>query len=243
VLWTAGQSGALNYFGDLRGNGRDSVVLTSGRTLMVLDGATGNLDWQQVFEPTHVAVRPAVGDILPERPGLEMAVWQQHGEEGYLLNFPPEGEPQTLWRKTVVVPGEHPERYDHGCDIKLDLSDPARPVIWNIRHHRCFGVDARTGEILSHLVYTIGTGHLRNYGPWALGRDRKGRPLICVTGELIQQHVEALRLSRNGSSELAWQESRRNPCVAPIVAPKRRGSCWRVWGCSATEVLPTPAHL
>lgn len=218
ALWTGAQSGGFNYFGDLRGNGRDYLVLSSGRTLTVLEAATGKLDWQKAFEPTYVAVRPAVGDILPEKPGLEMAVWEQYGEEGCLLNFPPEGEPEVLWRKTVVVVGEHPERYDHGCDIKLDLSEPARPVIWNIRHHRCFGVDARTGEIISHLVYNIGTGHLRNYGPWALGRDREGRPLICVTGEVIQQHVEALRLSRKGPSELAWQhyygEVYRTPGVA-----------------------------
>ena len=105
MLWTAGQSGAISFFGDLRGNGRDYLVLDSGRTLMVLDGATGNLDWQKVFEPNYVAVRPAVGDILPERPGLEMAVCFQYGEEGCLLNFPPEGEPQDIWRQDRGGPG------------------------------------------------------------------------------------------------------------------------------------------
>lgn len=236
VLWTGAQSGSVTFFGDLRGNGCDYLVLTSGRVLSVLDAATGKLDWQKVFEPTYVAIRPAIADIFPEKPGLEIAVWQQYGEEGYLLNFPPEGEPQILWQKTVVVVGEHSERYDHGCAIKLDLTDPARPIIWNIRHHRCFGVDARTGEIISHLVYQIGPGHLRNYGPWAMGRDRQGRPLICVTGELIQQHVEALRLNPNGPGELAWQHYYGEVYLTPGVAVKSLATA-DVDGDGATEMV------
>ncbi|MBI2297862.1 MAG: VCBS repeat-containing protein [Armatimonadetes bacterium] len=204
VLWTSDEWGYLSYFGDLRGNGRDYLLLATGTRLSIVNGETGKTEWVRSYEPAWVNIRPAVGDILPDRPGLEVAVFCQYGEEGYLFQVPPEGDPVEVWRKTVVVPGEHPERYDHGCDIRLDFSDPARPVIWNVRHHRCRGLDARTGEILSSLVYSIGPGHQRNYGPWAMGRDRDGKPIICVVAEAVQQHVEGIRLHTDRPCELAW---------------------------------------
>ena len=220
VLWESGEWGAVVFFGDLRGNGRDYLMLGVGPRLSVVDTATGKTDWVHVFEPAHVYVRARVGDVLPERPGLEAAVFFQYGEEGCLLSFPPEGEPQFVWQRKVVVDGEHPERADHGCDIRLDLSVPERPMIWNIRHHRCRGFDVRTGDILSTLVYDIGGGHRRNYGPWDFGTGKGGRPLICVVGEAIQTHVHAIRLNRNGPSELAWQHYYGEVYVVPGVAVK-----------------------
>lgn len=205
VLWTGADSGSLAFFGDLRGDGRDYVVLTAGARLSVLDAATGELYWRHAFEPPHVYLRCQVGDVLPDTPGMEAAVFQQYGQEGCLISFPPDAEPRFVWRRTVVEPGEHPERADHGCDIRLDLRVPGEPVIWNVRHHRCRGFEARTGETISSLVYDIGGAHRRNYGPWALGTARDGRPIICVAGEAIQQHVHGIILNRDGPSDLAWQ--------------------------------------
>ncbi|MGD9497541.1 MAG: PQQ-binding-like beta-propeller repeat protein, partial [Armatimonadota bacterium] len=220
VLWTSGETSSLVFFGDLRGEGRDWLLLAGGPRLALLDAATGETRWQYSFEPSHAVLRVQVADVLPERPGLEAAVFQQYGEEGALLSFPPEGEPEVIWQKTVVVPGEHPdhERADHGCDIRIDLSVPDQPVIWNVRHHRCRGFDARTGEMLSSLVYELGGGYRRNYGPWALGRDRQGRPLICVAGQRIQQHVHGILLSREGENQLAWQHYYGEVYVTPGVA-------------------------
>jgi len=218
VLWTSSQSGSLAFFGDLRGTGRDHLLLATGYHLTILDAETGETQWRYSFEPSHVYLRCQVADVLPDRPGMEAAVFQQYGEEGCLINFPPEGEPEFVWRKTVIVPGEHPERADHGCDIRLDLSVPGEPVIWNVRHHRCRGFDARTGDMISSLVYQLGGGHRRNYGPWGLGQTRDGRPLICVAGEAIQQHVHGITLSRDGPNELAWQHYYGEVYVQPGVA-------------------------
>ena len=218
VLWTSSDASSLVFFGDLRGDGRDCLLLASGARIALLDGATGETQWQYSFEPSHVYVKVQVADVLPERPGMEAAVVQQYGEEGCLINFPPEGEPEFVWRQTVVVPGEHPERADHGCDIRIDLSVPDQPVIWNVRHHRCRGIDARTGEILSSLVYPLGGGHRRNYGPWALGTTRDGEQVICVAGEAIQQHVHGILAHRDRDNELAWQRYYGEVYVTPGVA-------------------------
>lgn len=217
-LWTGGFAGSFAWWGDLRGTGRDSLLLTSAYRLAELDGATGEVLWRHDFEPTHTHARVQVADVLPDRPGMEVAVFFQYGEQGCLLSFPPEGEPQTVWETTVVVPGEHPERADHGCDIRIDMSVPEQPIIWNVRHHRCRGFDARTGEMLSSLVYELGGGHRRNYGPWALGTDTDGAPIICVAGEQIQAHIHGIRLSRSGESELAWQQYYGEVYVTPGVA-------------------------
>ena len=218
--WSSGEWGSLLFAGDLRGNGKQYLLLGIGPRLSVVEAETGKTDWVHVFEPAHVQVRAAVGDVLPDRPGLEVAVFQQYGEEGCLIQFPPQGEPQFVWKRTVIVPGQHPERYDHGCDIRLDESVPGEPVLWNVRHHRCRGFNARTGEPISSLVYPIGGGHRRNYGPWAFGRDKAGRTLICVAGEAIQTHVHAIRLNRAGPSEVAWQHYYGEVYEVPGVAVK-----------------------
>ncbi|MBD3293680.1 MAG: hypothetical protein GF393_12205, partial [Armatimonadia bacterium] len=218
VIWTGADSGSLVFFGDLRGDGSDYVVLTAGRRLSVLHADTGEVFWRHVFEPAHVYVRCQIADALPDRPGMEAAVFQQYGEEGCLISFPPDGEPQIVWERIVVEPEEHPERADHGCDVRFDLSVPGEPLIWNVRHHRCRGFDARTGEPISSLVYQLGGGYRRNYGPWALGIDREGQPIICVAGESIQQHVHGIRLSREEPSELAWQHYYGEVYVTPGVA-------------------------
>ena len=236
VRWTSTEGGSLVFFGDLRGNGRDCVLLGGGPDLTVLDAVTGQTEWTYRFEPPHVRVRPAVADLLPDRPGMEVAVFLAYGEEGCLIHFPPEGEPEIVWRRMVVEPGEWPERADHGCDIQVDLSLPDEPIIWNVRHHRCRGFDARTGERVSSLVYEIGGGHRRNYGPWSLGWGRDGRPLICVVSEQIQTHVHAIRLRRGEPNELAWEHYYGEVYVVPGVAVKRV-AIEDIDGDGATEVV------
>jgi len=218
VKWEGEATGQLCFFGDLRGDGKDALLIGSGPNLYLLDGETGKLIWSHQFEPAYVQVRVAVGKVLTDRAGLDAVVFLAYGEQGCLIHFGPEAEPEFIWDRTVITPGDHPERHDHGCDIKLDFSDPDQPVIWNVRHHRCRGLDARTGETLSALVYEIGDGHRRNYGPWHLCEDKDGQAMICVVGHDVQTHVHAIRLNREGPGALIWQRYYGELYVVPGVA-------------------------
>lgn len=218
VRWTKPSAGSLIFYGDLRGNGHDYLLLGSGPRLELLDASSGEVEWHFQFEPAHVQVRTAVADLLPERPGLEAAVFLAYGEEGCLIHFPPTGEPEFVWRHPVVEPDEWPERADHGCSIQLDLSIANEPIIWNVRHHRCRGFNARTGEQISSLVYPLGGGQRRNYGPWSLGQGKDGHLLACILGEDVQTHVHAIRLNREADNELAWEHYYGEVYVVPGVA-------------------------
>jgi len=187
------------------GAAREYLFMSSGSRLFLLDPHNGKTLWSHRFSPPHVQVRAAVADLIPEQPGLEAAVVLQWGEEGCVINFPPDGEPKFVWQRPVVVPGEYDERYDHGCDLRLDQSVPEKPLIWNVRRYRCRGFDARTGEMVSSIAYNIGGEQRRNYGSWELGRGEGGRPLVCVVADRVQLHVHGIRLHRSGENELAWQ--------------------------------------
>jgi len=213
VLWTSPTTGHLAFVGDLSvsnsdapGDGPSALVLTAGNRLTILDADTGRERWTHRFDPPHVEVLPVFDDILPDVPGLEAAYALQHGEDGGLINFPPDGEPQILWQGKLVEPGEYDERYDHYCSLRVDVSDPGRPVLWNVRRYRCRGFDARTGKMLSSLAYSIGGEQRRNYGPWAMGRGKGGQPLAIVTADRVQIHAHAIRLHRDRPNELAWQQ-------------------------------------
>ena len=219
VIWTSAKVAPVLYHGPLRGGEKDYLLLggravipaadsdgkTTGAQLVLMDASTGHVEWQYVFENPRGHVKSSFGDVLPEKPGLEAAVFLSHTGEGCLLNFPPSGDPEFVWKKDVVVPGEFDEQFDHGCDIKLDFSQPDQPVIWNIRRFRCRGFDARTGEMLSSLTYDIGGARRRNYGPWNLGTGHDGQPVISVVSTRVQTHVHAIELSRDGENRLAWE--------------------------------------
>jgi hypothetical protein len=207
VVWTAEEpSRQLIFCGDIRGNGRDALLVTFGPRLTLIDAATGRTDWSFAFDDPNVHLNVEVADILPEQPGLEAVVFQGHGVEACLFQFPPRGNPTMPWRMNAINPAEGwSGRIDHGVSIKVDLSVPHAPMVWNQRHHRLLGFDARTGECVSALEYSIGGGHRRNYAHWALGTGPKGEPLAIVVGAAIETHVHTLRLSRSGPSALAWQ--------------------------------------
>ena len=133
-------------------------------------------------------------------------LFPNYAEEGMLINLPPHGEPTTLWRVQAVVSGDFNERYDHYNGlVLLDDSNPARPIVWNIRRHRCRGFDAHTGALVSSVVYDVGGAKRRNYGPVAIGQGADGQRLACVFGDSVQVHVHAIKLRAEGDSELAWQ--------------------------------------
>ncbi len=221
VIWTSTKVAPVLYHGPLRGDTTNYLLLggraaltttegaqpskTTGPQLILMNADTGLVEWQHVFESPHGSVKPAVGDVLRDMPGLEVAVFLSHAEDGCLINFPPSGDPEFIWQKKVVIAGEFDEQFDHGCDIKLDFSQPDEPVIWNVRRFRCRGFDACTGEMLSTLSYDIGGAHRRNYGPWSLGIGRDGQPLACVVSTRVQTHVHGIELSRKGDNRLAWQ--------------------------------------
>jgi hypothetical protein len=142
------------------------------------------MEWQHEFDPEYVAVEGKVANLLHEVPGLEATIFPTYSEEGCLINFPPKGEPKFVWQHSVIVHGEHDERYDHyGGTIDLDLSRPEMPVIWNLRHHRCRGFNALTGDTISTLIYEIDGRQRRNYGPLYITRYRDNDQFACVFGE------------------------------------------------------------
>jgi hypothetical protein len=204
-IWSRGGVGELVFHGKLCGDDRSHLLMASGRSLNMLAAETGETLWSHSFEPSYVSLKVEVADVLLDRPGLEAAIFFNHGEEGALVSFPPDGEPRIVWQKPVVVPGEYNERYDHHSNIELDLSQPQQPIIWNVRRYRARGFDARTGEMLSTLEYEIGGEQRRNYGPFAVGRTTTGDPLAVVVSEGVQLHAHAIRLRRSGHNELAWQ--------------------------------------
>ncbi|MDP7348674.1 MAG: hypothetical protein QF735_10595, partial [Phycisphaeraceae bacterium] len=207
VEWTSNErADGLIYCGDIRSNGRDYLLVAHGPRLTLIDATTGVRDWTFAFEDAHVGLDVEVADILPNRPGLEAAVFQTHGIEACLIQFSPQGEPQLRWRVDAVTAEEWPVRSDHGASIKLDLTESDRPMIWNVRHHRLLGFDARSGAKVNALAYSIGGGQRRNYGPWAFGSGPNGEPLVIVVGAAIEAHVHALRLDRDGPSTMAWQQ-------------------------------------
>ena len=222
VLWTLPSFGSMVFFGDLRGDGRDYAAFTAGHRLTVVDVEAGEVFWRHAFDPPHTVIKVDVADALPERPGLEMAVFQQYGESGYLLTFPPSGPPVALWGRETTTPDDGwPERADHGCHVHFDLSDPDEPVIWNMRHHRVRGFEVRTGRMITELFYELGNelghGYKRNYGPTWLGRDADGNVMFCEMSERVQTHVHAVRLSRTERPELAWQRYYGEVYVVPGV--------------------------
>ena len=222
VVWTSDLNGKLVYFGDLRGNGCDAVILTTGPTLTVLDAETGETHWRHTFDPPHAHLRVAAADVLPDRPGMEAAVFQQYGEDCYLLNFPPEGTPTVVWARKAVPEGEWDERADHGCDVKITDWNGI-PIIWNVRHHRCRAFDARTGRVLSDINYNMHGGPKRNYGPWEFATGRSGERYICVAGEYVQTHVHAIRLHTDTPCELAWEHYYGEVYEVPGVAVRMVG--------------------
>jgi len=207
VHWTRSSVGHLIGSGDLRQDGGQYVLSASGPNLFLIDLANGDEIWRHKFSaPPHISLRGKIANILPDLPGLEAAIFFHHGEEACLINFPPEGEPQIVWKRKVVLKDEWDERCDHNNSmIELDVSQPDQPIIWNLRHHRCRGINARTGEIISTLTYDIAGQWRRNYGPMFLSKSAGGEMLACVFGEQVQTHVHCIRLEREGENELLWQ--------------------------------------
>ena len=206
-LWSRPSAGSILACGDLRQNGQRHALLGAGRTLTLINLESGATEWKFDCDPAYASVQWAsVADVLPERPGQEIMLFPNYSEEGMLINLPPQGEPSTIWRVQAVVSGDFNERYDHYNGlVVLDDSNAARPVIWNIRRHRCRGFDAHTGELISSVVYDVGGAQRRNYGPVKLGRGLDNKPFAAVFGESVQIHVHAIRLRADGDSELAWQ--------------------------------------
>ncbi len=204
TLWRSTVSGSLVYFGRLGELHDDALLLAAGPTLSLLSAATGELLWQHRFEPTYAGLRVDVADVLTASPGPEAVVFVHNGDKGYLLHFPASGAAQFVWSETVVVPGEWQERYDHGSDVIIDTSEPDRPLVWNVRHHRCRGFDARTGEMLSTAVYKIDGAQRRNYGAWAVGRSVDGARILGLIASGVELHAHGLRLHAGRDNELAW---------------------------------------
>ncbi|MBT3341558.1 MAG: PQQ-binding-like beta-propeller repeat protein [Gemmatimonadetes bacterium] len=215
--WSASVSGHLAYWGDLFGDGSVVALIRQANRLWVVDGSTGEVRWQQVADPPHVDLRVCVAQILPAATGRQVAVLEQYGDAGWLLSFEPDGSVREVWRRQVISNDVWPVRADHGCDIAFDLT-PARPILWNVRHHRCQSFDARTGEPLGSLEYELDGGIRRNYGPWRIASGADGQRAIVVASEMVQTHVHGLHLHEDGTPELAWERYYGEVYVVPGVA-------------------------
>jgi hypothetical protein len=215
--WRTQASGSLAFWGDLYGDGGVVALLRQGNRLTVVDGTTGDVRWSQSYEPAHVDLRVQVASVLAGRGGQQVAVFEQYGGWGWLLAFTPDGDVREVWRREVITDDVWPVRADHGCDIAFDLT-AERPLLWNVRHHRCQSFDAVTGEPLGVLQYDLDGAFRRNYGPWRIATGAHGQRAIVVASEMVQTHVHGLRLHGDGRPELAWQRYYGEVYVVPGVA-------------------------
>ena len=217
LLWRAPVSGQLVFWGDLFGDGAPTALLRQANRLVVVDGRTGDVRWSNQYDPPHVDLRVQVDNILPQSPGQQAAVFEQYGEHGWLLSFEPDGAVREVWRRQVISNDVWPVRADHGCDIAFDLS-ASRPILWNVRHHRCQSFDAASGEPMGCLQYELEGAFRRNYGPWRIGTGSNGQRTIVVASEMVQTHVHGLHLHVDGTPELAWERYYGEVYVVPGVA-------------------------
>jgi hypothetical protein len=206
-VWSRPSPGLIIASGDLRQNGGRQALFGAGRTLTLIDLESGASEWTFDCDPAYASVQWAsVADVLPDRAGQEIMLFPNYSEEGMLINLPPQGEVSIVWRVPAVVSGDFNERYDHYNGVVVwDGAIPNKPVVWNIRRHRCRGFDAQTGKLISKVVYDVGGAQRRNYGPVAIGRGTDGQKFACVFGTSVQIHVHAIRLNADGDSELAWE--------------------------------------
>ncbi|MDP6984733.1 MAG: hypothetical protein QGG05_16785, partial [Candidatus Latescibacteria bacterium] len=87
------------FWGDLFADGSKVGLLRRANRLWVVDGGTGDIRWQQVYDPPHVDLRLCVGKVLPGVDGLQVAAVEQYGEAGRLLSFEADGEVREVWRR------------------------------------------------------------------------------------------------------------------------------------------------
>ncbi len=214
--WSVPFSGHLVFWGDLFGIETESALIRQGNRLWVVDGSTGEIQWQHTAEPPHVDLRVCIGQVLPGVQGLQAAVFEQYGEDGWLLSFESDGSVREVWRRQVISNDVWPVRADHGCDVALDPS--AVPLLWNVRHHRCQSFEAATGEPVGCVEYELDGAFRRNYGPWRIGTGAGGRRAITVVSEMVQTHVHGLILHEDGTPELAWERYYGEVYVVPGVA-------------------------
>ena len=215
--WCVHVSGHLVFWGDLFGDGGVAALLRQANRLSVVDGVTGQVRWQQTYDPPHVDLRVCVGAVLPAVTGLQAAVAEQYGDAGWLLSFGADGKVREVWRRQLIVNDEWPVRADHGCDVAFDLSVDS-PTLWNVRHHRCQSFDAATGTPLGCVQYELDGAFRRNYGPWRIGTGCGGQRAIAVVSEMVQTHVHGLLLHADGTPELAWDRYYGEVYVVPGVA-------------------------
>lgn len=215
--WCTPISGRLVFWGDLFGTGRAAALIRQTNRLWVIDGATGEILWHQSYEPPHVDLRVCVGAVLPGTAGQQAAVFEQYGESGWLLSFESDGSVREVWRRQVIANDVWPVRADHGCDVAFDL-ESERPILWNVRHHRCQSFEVETGEPIGCVQYELEGAFRRNYGPWQIATGAGGQRAIAVASEMVQTHVHGLHLHEDGTPELAWDRYYGEVYVVPGVA-------------------------
>ena len=220
--WRAPISGKLVFWGDLFADGSKVGLLRRANRLWVVDGGTGDIRWQQVYDPPHVDLRLCVGKVLPGVDGLQVAAVEQYGEAGRLLSFEADGEVREVWRRQVIANDVWPVRADHGCDVAFDLSLES-PLLWNVRHHRCQSFDAATGASMGCVQYELEGAFRRNYGPWRIATGSPNQRAIAVVSEMVQTHVHGLHLHPDGTPELAWDRYYGEVYVVPGVAVEYLG--------------------
>ena len=186
VVWRY-PGGRVAFYRQLHGDGTYTLGLTAGRSLVLIDPATGKPFWQYHFEGSIGHDKVRVAELLADSPGRQIVVFTQYATTAYLFAFDAGSrEPSLVWKTEDAAVSNWPQQADHGVSI---IVEPDGSLIWNIRHHTLNTHDPKTGKLVRRFEFQSGGGKRRNYGPSVVGRSVDDTPLIAVIGQRIQHHL------------------------------------------------------
>ena len=186
--------------GDLDGDGRRESVSAWGRTLAVRS-EDGQVLWTHEFEEDGFAdCRMKVGDIIPERPGLEVACSSGHMDTGYgrayLFGFDKgAAQGELIWATDDLKSQYAP------CLALGDVDGDGSKEIVLSPHYRVQVLEGRTGAVKYEAPWEVG----RNYGLLLVQNidQDPGEEVIIVCDFVL--HVDMLKFD-DGQPRHVWGE-------------------------------------
>lgn len=183
---------------DLDGDGRLESVTAWGRTLTITS-EDGQVLWQHQFEEDGFAdCRLEVGDIIPERAGLEVACSSGHMDTGYgrayLFGFDKGASPGELIWATDDLKHQYAP-----CLVLADVDGDGNKEIVLSPHYRVQVLDGRTGAVKYEVPWQVG----RNYGILLAQNidDDPGAEVLIVCDFVL--HVDMLKFD-DGRPRHVW---------------------------------------
>ena len=216
VLWdidTQGRSLASGALFDVDGdNGLEYVLCTQRGNLLVFN-ETGEVVFNYQFDNRTINVTPAFGDIVKDRPGLEMAFTGGEGAKIYCLGIPA-SETKSQWstyrgdktltaawfglatsNKIQMIPDNL--MWDHiftGTEVSFRIENPGASTIMLKAEASCVRPDgsrqSAVGKIIGRhgllkLPVTISAPGIYHFN-WSV-KDPNGKPLVTGSRELTLQ--------------------------------------------------------